>query len=161
MTRDIRDRNGLPSADQNFLANIEGHGWVVTKVFRSKGETGPEFAYSTGLSHVYKHPEIIIFGLNLDVMHRIINNIGDAVKIGSRFEPGIEYQDIFAMCGCQFRPVDPGYYKAYLGWSIWFYEGYEFPVSQCFWPDREGHYPWDPECSPEIAELQPMLHKPS
>jgi hypothetical protein len=161
MTRDIRDRGGLPAADQKFLSNIEGHGWVVTKVFRSRGEEGPEFAYSTGLFHGYQHPEIIIFGLDLDTMHRIINNVGDAVKSGTHFESGNEYHSIFARCGCQFRAVSSEYYKPYLGWSIWFYESYEFPALQCFWPDRDGHYPWDFKCSPGVRELQPLLFNPS
>ena len=25
----------------------------------------------------------------------------------------------------------------------------------------EGHYPWDPSCSPGVVELQPLLFKPS
>ena len=161
MTRDIRNRESLPPSDQKFLANIESHGWVVTKVFRSAGDTGPDFAYSTGLFQGYDHPEVIIFGLDLDKMHRIINNIGEAVKTGFRYEPGTEYHEIFARCGCQFRVLDLKHYKAYLGWSIWFYESYEFRVLQCFWPDREGRYPWDPACSPDIAQMQPLLFKPS
>ena len=45
MPRDLRERDGLPLADQKSLSNIETHGWVVTKVFRSAGETGLDFAY--------------------------------------------------------------------------------------------------------------------
>jgi len=92
-------------------------------------------------------------------MHKIVNNIGDAVKSGIRFEPGNEYQEIFARCGCQFRVVERANYKAYLGWAIWFYEDYDFPVLQCFWPDRVGRYPWDPGCFPDVVEMQPLLFK--
>jgi len=161
MTRDLRERDGLHSADQRFLSNIETHGWAVTKVFGREGDKGPEFAYSCGLFHSYQHPEIIILGLDLDIMHKVINNIGREVKGGSRFEPGNEYQDIFARCGCQFRIVDTSHYRPYLGWAIWFYEADPFPVLQCFWPDHEGHYPWGPACDPGVATLQPPLFKPS
>jgi hypothetical protein len=108
----------------------------------------------------YRHPEIVIFGLDLDTMHKIINNIGDKVRVGSLFEPWNEYQDIFARCGCQFRPVDPSYYRDYLGWAIWFYKADPFPVLQCFWPDRQGRYPWDPVCDPGIITSQPLLFEP-
>ncbi len=161
MVRDPGHPDNSHPADQKFLSNIGAHGWVVTKVFQSAGEAGPEFAYSAGLFHSYRHPEIIIFGLGLDIMHKLINNIGDSVKTGTRFEPGNEYQDIFARCGCQFRPVDTSHYKSYLGWAIWFYNGEPFPVLQCFWPDQEGHYPWDPACSPGVVSLQPLLFKSS
>jgi hypothetical protein len=161
MTRDVAKRESLPPADEKFLENIERHGWVVTRVFRSGDETGPEFAYSTGLFLNYQHPEIIIFGLDLGNMHTIINNIGDMVKKGQRFESGKEYQDIFARCGCEFRDVDVSRYKAYLGWAIWFYESYQFPTLQCFWPDRRGLYPWSSTCSADVATLQPLLFKPA
>ncbi len=115
MTRDPRHREGLHPADQRTLSNIETHGWNVTKVFRSEGETGPEWAFSAGLFHSYQHPEIVIFGLDLEVMHKIVNNLGDEVKKGKTFGPGKEYQEIFARCGCWFRPVQQRYYKEYLG----------------------------------------------
>ncbi len=157
MTRDLTAHGDLPTADQKFLSNINTYGWAVSKVFRRDGEAGPEWAYSTGLFHSYKHPEIITFGLNLDIMHKIVNNIGDEVKIGCRFEPGNEYQQIFGHCGCQFRPVKARFYRDYLGWAIWFYETDHFPTLQCFWPDKEGRYPWDPACNAEVVNLQPLL----
>ena len=93
-------------------------------------------------------------------MQGIINNIGKAIKGGGKFEPFIEYQDIFEKYGCQFRNVALDYYRDYLVWAIWYYNGEPFPVLQCFWPDRDGHYPWDPACAPGIVELQPFLFKP-
>jgi hypothetical protein len=92
MTRDRRQFRGLHPADQEFLAQVETHGWNVNKVFRGKGETGPEWAFSAGLYHSYQHPEIVIFGLDLSIMHKIVNNIGDEVKKGTTFEPGKQYQ---------------------------------------------------------------------
>jgi len=161
MVRDRSHPDNSHPADQKFLAQIETHGWNVTNIFRREGETGPEWSFSTGLFHTYQHPEIVIFGLELDIMHKIINNIGDAVKVGTRFEPGNEYQDIFARCGCQFRPFDTAFCADYLGWAIWFYNGDPFSVLQCFWPDRERYYPWDPACSPDVVSVRPLLFKPS
>ncbi len=160
MVRDPNDPDNSHPADQKFLAQIETHGWNVTNVFRREGEAGPEWSFSTGLFHSYLHPEIVIFGLELDNMQKIVNTIGSGIKNGAKYEPGNEYHDVFARCSCQFRPVETGYYRDYLGWAIWFYNGEPFPVLQCFWPDIQGHYPWDPECSPGVASLQPLLFKP-
>jgi len=96
MVRDLRDRDDLPAADRSFLSNIKKYGWNVTNVFASEGETGPEWSYSTGLYHSFQHAEIAVFGLKIENMHKIINNIGEAVKNGARFEAGNEYHDIFA-----------------------------------------------------------------
>jgi Domain of unknown function (DUF4262) len=33
----------------------------------------------------------------------------------------------------------------------------EFQVVQAVWPDREGRFPWDPDCSVAVRKAQPML----
>ncbi|MGA9352382.1 MAG: DUF4262 domain-containing protein [Terriglobales bacterium] len=157
MTRDPRLRDGLHPADGRFLSQIETHGWNVTTVFKSEGESGPEWAYSTGLFYSYQHPEIAIFGLDLDNMHEIVNNIGDEVKKGNKFKAGAEYMEIFERIGCRFREVHLRHYEAYFGWAIWFYEEDAFPVLQCFWPDKHGKYPWEDGCSDFVRTAQPLL----
>ncbi len=134
MVREASHPDNSHPADQKFLAQIQTHGWNVTKVFRREGETGPEWSFSTGLFHTFQHPEIVIFGLELDTMQKIVNVIGTEIKGGEKFEPGNEYQNVFAQCGCQFRPVDWSRYADYLGWAMWFYNGDPFPVLQrrCF-----------------------------
>jgi hypothetical protein len=161
MTRDVRLREKFPAPDQKFLAAIETYGWHVTNVFNREGDSGPEWSYSTGLFHSCAHPEVVIFGLELNNMQKIINRIGDLVKNGSKFEPGNEYFEILAGYGCRFRELSVVHYRSYLGWSIWFYERDPFPVLQCFWPDKEGRYPWQPECSPAVVARQPLLFSPS
>jgi len=42
----------------------------------------------------------------------------------------------------------------------WFYESDDFPVGQCFWPGKNGYYPWEEACPPSIVELQPLLYEP-
>jgi hypothetical protein len=161
VTRDLRNDASAHPADRKFLADIEKYGWNVTNVFRKGDETGPEWAYSTGLFCSCEHPEIVIFGLELENMQKIINNIGSEVRRGARFDQGAEYHGIFARCACRFRPVEAIHYRDYLGWAIWFYEGGPFPVLQCFWPDREGRYPWDPGCDSSVSAAQPLLFKPA
>ncbi len=39
----------------------------------------------------------------------------------------------------------------------WFYQGDEFPVLQCVWPDAGGRYPWHPQFVAGLEELQPVL----
>jgi hypothetical protein len=44
----------------------------------------------------------------------------------------------------------------HLGYALWFYCGMGFPVLQVVWPDRSGHFPWDPKCVLD-ALIQPVL----
>jgi hypothetical protein len=56
--------------------------------------------------------------------------------------------------------VDRIWYKWVLGYARLFYEGDEFPVWQCVWPDKQQHYPWESAFKADWAWLQPFLfHK--
>jgi len=56
-----------------------------------------------------------------------------------------------------FRTVETKFYRDYLGYDRWFYQGDQFPVVQCVWPDSKHRYPWHPEVSQTIVALQPVL----
>jgi len=159
MTLDHTKRNGLKLADAKFLANIDEYGWVVTTVF-PRSDEGDYFAYSTGLFLRFKQPEVVMVGLSLETMQRIINTIGNQMKQGVNFIPGQDYADLLDGYSCQFKVVDKSHYPERFGWSSWFYEGDEYPTLQCFWPDKNGNYPWQPECSSGAANLQPFLFLP-
>jgi hypothetical protein len=161
MTRDPKNRQGLSQQDAKFLDIIDTYGWHVTKVVPNAGETGDVFAYTIGLFFSFHQPEIIIFGLSLKTQHAILNQIGEQIRAGATFVPERFYFDIFANeVKCQFRSVQKRHYYAYVGWARWFYEGDDFPLLQCFWPDNRGFFPWEEGCHPEIAKLQPQLFLP-
>jgi len=160
MTLDLKNTTGLNSADAKFLANIEQHGWVVTKVAPRVGDEGNCFAYSTGLYLRFGQPEIVMFGLDLDTMHTIINSVGNQMKRGVNFVPDQAFGDLLERYPCQFRVVDKSNYAEHLGWSCWFYESHNYPALQCFWPDKNGYFPWQSECAAGVRELQPLLFLP-
>ncbi len=161
MPRDPKQRDGLPEGDRKFLQIIDEYGWHVTKVGLTKGDEGPAWAYSTGLYYKFGHPEIIVFGQKFDLMHSMINTIGERVRGGEKFEPNRGYAEIIGNFDCQFRPVETGHYKEYVGYSLWFYDHdpAAFPMLQCFWPDMEGRFPWDRGCTTWTINAQPLLYK--
>jgi hypothetical protein len=160
MTLDPTRRSGLRPVDAKFLANIEEYGWAVTKVAPRVGDDGDFFAYSTGLYLKFGQPEIVIFGLSLDTMHRIVNLVGEQMKRGVNFAPDQDYADLLDGYSCQFKIVDRSQYPDHLGRASWFYEGCDYPTLQCFWPDKNRYFPWQSECSPGIRRLQPFLFLP-
>ena len=156
---DPKKRHGFPTGDAKFLEIIDKFQWHVMSVAPRIDEEGESFSYSTGLYMRFKHPEIILFGLDRDTSQHIINDIGKTIEAGNTYELDRDYADMFAHeVKCRFRPVLPAHYKEYVGWSLWFYEQQPFPLVQCFWPDKDGHYPWEKECHPEVASCQPLLY---
>src|SRR5262245_13909926 len=141
--------------DQKVLNDVTQHGWHVVNVFDS--EDIPGWAFSIGLFHTFRHPEIIVFGLNPDLMQSIINSVGDGIRSGTRYEVGKLYPDLIEAYSCVFKDVNQIWYGPFLGYATWFYKGTEFPALQCIWPDKHGLYPWEQGFRTDWLWAQPLL----
>jgi hypothetical protein len=154
-----RTQPHLPTAkddqDRKLLGDIARFGWHMVGI--KADDEGQGFAYSVGLCHSFQHPEILVIGLDTDVMFRMINSIGGAVRGEKRFEHLLEYGDVLDGFNVAFRRVEPRYYKAYVGYALWFYRRGDFPLLQCVWPDSQQRYPWHPEFQPALASRQLVL----
>ena len=150
---------GLSDDDKSVLQKREEHGWFVNLI--AEDSEGPGFAYSFGLYEEFKHPEIIIFGLDSAIMHSVLNDAGDQVRKGARFSNGCVTGEILQGYNCVFRQVNPHQYHEFCGWAVWFYGNSDFPVLQLFWPDKKGRFPWDDDFTESLRDLQPDLSKPT
>jgi hypothetical protein len=149
-----KDKN-LSEGDKKLLSDIEEYGLHVIYVLED--ESGPGFGYSVGLFHTYNHPEILIIGLKQELIHSIINSIGDEVKKGNKFESKSFYSNLIEEFDCYFIDVKEEFYKEYVGYGLWYYEYNEFPLLQCIYPTIKGVYPWEKEWPDSIKDLQPIL----
>jgi hypothetical protein len=148
----------MDEGDKKLLDDIKTYGWHILKVFDENGEM-PDFAYSVGAYHSFNQPEIILCGLELDDMHKIINEVVEAMKAGKQILADTPYPDFLDGYDCVFRPVKKSHYEEYLGYANWFYKGEDFPALQCFWPDRNGHYPWEENFAQGLIDFQPRLYE--
>jgi len=141
--------------DEKLFSDVAKYGWHVLKIFAK--EDTPGWAFSIGLYKNFNHPEIVVFGLNHDVMHSIINSIGEEVRVGKRFEIDGLYSDLIEAYSCTFKQVKQVWYNPFLGYANWFYQGLDYPVLQCIWPDKNSRYPWDSDFNPNWVWAQPLL----
>ena len=125
-------------------ADIQAHGWHVVKVMAD--DSGPAFAYSIGLLQTFHHPEILLFGFEPDLMHRIINTVGEEVRGGKAFGSDQQSNDILHNYEVEFKPVLPQFFDDLVGTALAYYGGPVFPLLQCVLPDKEHRFPWDPKC---------------
>jgi hypothetical protein len=115
VTLDPKNREGFDPKDAKFLEIIDNYGWHVMSVAPRIGEEGGIFSYSTGLFLHFKHPEIILCGLDSQTAQRIINEIGRQIQSGKNFETGQKYSGIFANdVKCLFWPVQLSLYGEYV-----------------------------------------------
>jgi hypothetical protein len=92
-------------------------------------------------------------------MHQILNGIAEEVKQGRVFKPGFEYDGILENYRCIFHSVHQTWYPPFLGWARWYYDNDDFPVLQCFWPDKSQRYPWSDRFAVDFRRRQPHLFR--
>ena len=158
MLRTLKDA-GLDNPDRRLLRDVRDSGWHVVLVPEEDGTPG--WAFSVGLYSSFSAPEVIVFGLDLDVSHHLINTVGEWAKSGS---PATEYQsrpDLIDEYVCTFRTVAPQWYKPFVGAACWYYRSANFPLLQCLWPDRSSRYPWSRDFQKSWKWAQPLLYNSS
>jgi hypothetical protein len=141
--------------EKKLVSDVEGYGWHVIRI--ADDDEGPGFAYSIGLFKSFGHPEIIVFGLDGMLMHRMINLIGEEIRQGRRFADGDAASGILEGYDVRFREVACRHYHEHCGYARWFYQGDDFPVLQCLWPDKKGRFPTDTGFARALRPRQPSL----
>ena len=145
-----------PSISQQKTSDdIKEYGWHVIKVLENDDEPG--YGYSIGFYKTFSHPEILIVGLKLDLIHSLINNIGEEIKKGKTFNSQTFYDDVLDGYNCYFASVDKRFYDQFVGQAQGFYNSNEFPLLQCIYPTVKGIYPWEDNWPENIKNLQPIL----
>src|SRR5262245_50153786 len=106
--------------DEKVLADVGNYGWHVVKIWETNETTG--WAFSIGLYQNFNHPDLIVFGLIDELLHIVINSIGEDVRAGKRFEIDVKYPDLIDGYSCIFKPVNTVWYSHFLGYANWFYK---------------------------------------
>src|SRR5260370_11669712 len=145
----------LSGHDMKLVETLEQWGWYVIKVAAADSE--PAFAYSLGLYENFLHPELILFGLDLNVMHRLINDAAKRIRKGHKYAEGQSYDDLLAGYDCEFRKVDANHHKGLVNYAIWYYMSSPFPVLQLVWPDPAGLFPWEQGFDERFRKRQPTF----
>ena len=149
----------IDPSETKILQDIDRHGWSLLMI--NGDPHGAGFVYSIGMMHTLKHPEIIMFGLNINLMAQLINTIGDDIRAGRRFESVGLYEDLLKGYACKCVPVAEKYHSEYLGYAMWHRRHVgkigTLQAVQCLWPDKAGLFPDEPGCNPDVVKLQPQL----
>jgi hypothetical protein len=144
---------GLGELIERMSALVEAHGWAVMTVLDD-----PTLGYSVGLYKTFGHPEIVIRGFAPPLMHDLINDMGERVRAGERFEPGRSYDRIIKSFSCPVIEVSRGWRAGALLACKRLYGAAEFPAVQLLLPDAAGRFPTDGDCDPVYRRLQPLMN---
>lgn len=122
---------------QKVEDDIKNHGWHVLSVF---GEDVPGFSYTVGFKETLNHPEVIMSGLATDLMHHLLNDIGNLIKEGQSFSKGSISDQVIKNYSVKFIPVSEENRREYFRAASAYYGDDNFQALQCVWPDEEGRF---------------------
>lgn len=144
--------------DGRIAKNVVDYGWHVMGV---AGDDAPgDWGYSIGLWHTLRSPEVSVFGLPSQTAMRVANAAGAAVRDGNPLEPDQRRGDVLNGYDVVVRPVHPSWYHDFFGAGIDFYQTPPLPITQLFWPDKDGRFPWVDGADERCRTSQPLLWIP-
>jgi hypothetical protein len=144
-------------AEQQIQQIVAEHGWYVALFEEEDGM--PAFGYTIGLWKTFKHPEIIAFGLPVDVLATLLNLAGDKVKAGENIRQDFAYNDLLTELPVTFKKVHTDNIADYFGYAMGFYDMKPFNALQLFWPDEQAAFPWNENFDDNLRLYQPHLYE--
>ncbi|GAB3836672.1 DUF4262 domain-containing protein [Dactylosporangium cerinum] len=158
MCHDYGDRSERDPAEVNTVSQVQAHGWSVLMV--PEDDHGPGWAYTIGLWHSYRIPELAMFGLDVEVLRTCLNDIGRRAVAGQSVEAGQTLDGVIERWPLQLRDVDLRWCRAFFARAIAFYRRPPIPFLQVLWPDRNGRLTWDADSEAVVRVRQPQLWLP-
>lgn len=137
----------MSSVMEKVKKDIKDHGWHVLSVF---GENMPKFSYTIGFKETLNHPEVIMSGLDTDLMHNLLNDIASLIKKGDIFSEGDTSNEVLKDYPVKFISVSKENIQEYLRAASTYYGEGNFQVIQCVWPDNQGLFPTKTEAAQEV-----------
>jgi hypothetical protein len=148
----------LDDVDLRTVRNVEERGWAVVMI--PEDEEGPGWAFTVGLWHTLRSPEIAMFGLRVDVLRNCLDTLAGEIAAGHRVVSGQERYDVIRDYPVAVKEVDPSWYRSLFGLALHFYRRPPLPFMEVLWPDARGRFPWERDAVPGLAERQPSLWIP-
>ena len=134
----------LAAQNQRISDNIREYGWHCLHVFPTK-ESQDKFSYSIGFGESYGAPEVLIFGLEREKAHALLNECAQLLKGGHTIHPGVEDANVLGGdYTVVFKHVRPDCFGEYLGTASRYYQDKPFGAVVMFLPDRQHRFPWQP-----------------
>ncbi|MFI5808594.1 DUF4262 domain-containing protein [Streptomyces sp. NPDC051561] len=143
----------LDSRTQATIGTVAQSGWQIVMI--PADEQGPGWAFTIGLWHRHRIPELAMFGLDIHLMQTLLNGLAQKAVEGQPLETDQERHDI-ASVPIVLKTVDYRWYRAFFGTAIDFYRKPPFPFLQVLWPNRDGAFPWQ-DGGDDLATRQPQL----
>ncbi|PYC67852.1 DUF4262 domain-containing protein [Streptomyces tateyamensis] len=147
--------------DSLISKNIREYDWHVQGVAGVAAGLPGDWSYSIGLWHGLRSPEVSFFGIPMQTGMSIVNTLAHRIREGRPLEPDQRRDDVLGGgFSVAIRPVHPSWYYDFFGAGVDFYQRPPLPITQMFWPDKQGRFPWEDDVEESCRAAQPLLWIP-
>jgi hypothetical protein len=149
--------------EETIRGNVRDHGCHVMFIFDANGEQ-PDFAYSIGFSATLGQPEVLVYGLDRQLMHSMINETYRQCRDGLVLRDGAIIGGLLEGYECVAKRIPADRVDAeHFGYAMWFEHertgDSAVAAYQIVWPGAQnGLFPWD--AGADFVDLQPALYEP-
>jgi hypothetical protein len=132
----------LATQNQEIKDNIRNFGWHCLHVFPTNDNHG-KFSYSIGFAESYGAPEVMVFGVDREKAHALLNACAEMLQDGHTICNSAENPNVLnGGYNVVFRPVRSICFGEYLGTALRYYQDRPFGAVVMFLPDSEHRFPW-------------------
>ncbi len=136
------------------IDHVKAHGWGVMQV---QGIDMDDWAFTVGLWHSFRVPDLAMFGLRLEDMAQWLNIAAAKFRDEGAVQAEAALDGVLQGFPLLVKPVRREWFEPLFGWGRWFYDREAFPLRQLVWPDSNGKFPWSPEAGERCRTAQPQL----
>lgn len=140
--------------EEKVVHDVREHYVHIIWVPAGDGPDEPIFAYTVGLWHQARHPEVVITGQKPELMHGSLNAAAEWVRAGHRLSPGMSAEGIIGGFPVAVEELTRQAVDETVTYSSWFHRRPADAV-QLVWTDLDGIWPWQPGAHPLTQERQP------
>ena len=140
--------------ERKILHDVQEHYVHIIWVPAGEADDEPMFAYTVGLWHQDRHPELLMSGQKPELMHRALNAAVDWLRAGHRLTPGMAVEGVIGGFPTAVEALTPQAVDETATYSSWFHRR-RMDAVQLVWTDLDGIWPWQPGVHELTRERQP------
>lgn len=151
----------FPDRDMDHLDKIawvvETNGWCAEPVAPVDDPPTPGYTYTIGFETTFRHPELVIFGLQPVAARGLIEMVAMHIDAGGVIPDGTFVGLLDNDLPAALLPVDVGEHGDLFAGAAAYFGDRDYRVSQFVWPDRNGRLPWDEGYDNRLRLAQPVI----
>lgn len=156
MTEDVFPDRDMDHVDKIAWV-IETNGWCAEPVAPRDDPPTPGYTYTIGFEESFRHPEVVIFGLQPVAARGLIEMLAMHIDAGGVIPDGMFVGFLDDDLPAALLPVDMEEHAGLFETATAFYLHDNYRVCQFVWPDRNAKMPWDEGYEDRLRLAQPVI----